>query len=164
MLVCGDNIQPERSFFSLSFDGTWPEAICRTYALGMYGAVRQRLGRHETAVDWPRERGAHKDNPRADGRTLARGHPPSRFTRPSFCTRRAAQLPGRRGEGVAPRRRRKRPDSRRSTTRRHETCSGDCEGRPSLRGTPHNEQAEVHRRDQPARRASVDHIRKGGPR
>ena len=26
LLVCGDNIKPERSFFSLSLDGSWPQA------------------------------------------------------------------------------------------------------------------------------------------
>jgi hypothetical protein len=26
LLVCGDNIRPERSFVTLSFDGTWPQA------------------------------------------------------------------------------------------------------------------------------------------
>jgi hypothetical protein len=25
LLVCGDNIRPERSFAALSFDGTWPQ-------------------------------------------------------------------------------------------------------------------------------------------
>jgi hypothetical protein len=25
LLVCGDNITPERAFFTISFDGAWPE-------------------------------------------------------------------------------------------------------------------------------------------
>jgi hypothetical protein len=48
LLVCGDNIKPERSFVSLSFDGLWPQAESESPEIWDHFVIHGPLSRPDT--------------------------------------------------------------------------------------------------------------------